>query len=154
MQRLVALAFIENDNPTYKTEVNHKDYNRKNNHVDNLEWISHIDNVRYSLCNRSDISGSKNPNFGNRKLSKFYKENLDIALEKQSRKGLQNGRCTKIAMYKDDILIKEFDYISLCCQYFVDNKLCSATNIEGVRSQINKSIRENNTYKGFTFIKY
>ena len=41
-------AFIKNDNPVNKTEVNHIDLNRKNNVVANLEWISHTDNVKYS----------------------------------------------------------------------------------------------------------
>ena len=153
VHRLIAFAFLINDNPNYKKEVNHKDYDRTNNNVDNLEWISHADNVRYSICNKPDMSGINNPNYGNKKLSNFYNENPDIALVKQSRKGLTNGRCTKIKMYKDNCLIKEFDYISLCCQYFIDNKLCSTTNIEGIRSQINKSIRNKNTYKGYYFTK-
>lgn len=37
VHRLVAMAFIENDNPTGKPLVNHKDFNRANNCVDNLE---------------------------------------------------------------------------------------------------------------------
>ena len=48
VHRIVATAFIKNDNPVNKTEVNHIDLNRKNNVVTNLEWISHTDNVKYS----------------------------------------------------------------------------------------------------------
>ena len=75
VHRLVMCAFI--DERFYKDgwEVNHKDYNRQNNHVDNLEWITHADNVRYSVCNRKNIEGENNPNYGNRKLSNIYKEN-------------------------------------------------------------------------------
>ena len=39
VHRLVALYFLENDNPTEKKEVHHKDYNRVNNKAVNLEWI-------------------------------------------------------------------------------------------------------------------
>lgn len=56
IHRLVALAFIPNDDPEHKTCVNHKDSNRKNNRVDNLEWVSPRENVRHSIYN------------GNRKL--------------------------------------------------------------------------------------
>ena len=153
VHRLVALAFIKNDNPTYKTEVNHKDYNRTNNHVENLEWINHGDNVRYSICNKPDVTGENNPNFGNKKLSQFYKEHPEKALEWQSRKGLKNGRCRKIKLYKDNNLIKEFDYISLCCQYFIDNKLCDATKIDSIRGRIDSCIKNQNTYKGYRFEK-
>ena len=37
VHRLVAIAFIENDDPIGKPLVNHKDFNRENNSVDNLE---------------------------------------------------------------------------------------------------------------------
>jgi NUMOD4 motif/HNH endonuclease/NUMOD1 domain len=45
---LVAKYFIENDDPLTKTEVNHKDKNRKNNHVSNLEWVSPIQNLQHA----------------------------------------------------------------------------------------------------------
>lgn len=88
--RLIAAAFIPN--PLRLPEVNHKDYDRQNYSVDNLEWISHADNVRYSNCNKPDIHGANNPNFGNTKLSEFYKTHPEIAKQKQSRRGERNGR--------------------------------------------------------------
>lgn len=48
VHRLVAEAFIPNDDPTL--EVNHKNRIRSNNRVENLEWMTHTDNVRYSRC--------------------------------------------------------------------------------------------------------
>lgn len=148
--RLVALAFIPN--PDNLPEVNHKDFDRTNSNVENLEWISRIDNVRYSLDNMPDYNGENNPNYGNHKLSKRYSEDKELAKEKQGRPGLKNGRCQKIKMFKDGELIKAFDYMVPCCQYIVDNYSPNCT-VEGVRSQINKSIRNNKTYKGFTFVK-
>lgn len=87
---LIAIAFIENPN-NYK-EVHHKNFDRTNFSIDNLEWISHRDNVRKSICNKPDRHGKNNPNYGNRKLSEFYKLHPEVAKEKQSRKGKQNGR--------------------------------------------------------------
>lgn len=48
VHRLVAEAFIENDDPVNKTTVNHIDGNRENNRVDNLEWLSYSDNLEHS----------------------------------------------------------------------------------------------------------
>lgn len=148
--RLVALAFIPN--PDNLPEVNHKDYDRANSNVDNLEWVSRIDNVRYSKCNMPDYNGSNNPNYGNHKLSEQYAADKELSKEKQGRPGTKNGRCRKISVFKDGELVKSFDYIVPCCQYIIDN-YSHRSQIESIRSQINKSIRENRTYKGLTFVK-
>lgn len=47
VHRLVALAFIPNDDPENKTEVNHKDRNRANNERSNLEWVTKQYNLEY-----------------------------------------------------------------------------------------------------------
>lgn len=149
---LVASSFISKPNGYEIFEVNHKDYNRQNNNVNNLEWLTHADNVRYSICNKPDMKGNKNPNYGNKKLSKIYKENPQLALEKQSRKGTQNGRCVKVKLYYGDIFIKEFEYIGLCLQYLIDIGVSQCKNSEVLRSQVNKCIKNNTTYKGYKFI--
>ena len=46
VHRIVANAFIPN--PNGYTEVNHKDYNKKNNCVDNLEWVSSSQNKQHA----------------------------------------------------------------------------------------------------------
>lgn len=152
VHRLVAIAYIPN--PQNLPEVNHKDFNRKNPCVENLEWMSHADNVRYSNCNRPDYTGKKNPNYGNTKLSETYKKNKKLAKEKQSRSGTQNGRSTVITVYYDGEFLKQFDYITLCCKYFVEKGIYNGQNIEGCRAQINRAIKNNKPYKEhYTFKK-
>lgn len=125
VHRVVALAFIPNDNPTDKTEVNHKDFNRANPRWDNLEWISHKDNVRYSHKEghyaKPHWKGENNPNYGNHKLSEIYRDNPELALEKQSRKGAINGMSKKVKLYVDDVYIKTFNYIGELASYLKDN---------------------------------
>lgn len=148
--RLVAIAYIPN--PQNLPEVNHKDYNRKNSNVDNLEWISRKDNVQYSICNRPDCNGANNPNYKNKTLANKYANDKDYAKEKQSRKGLQNGRCRKIHILKDNICVNSFDYILDCCKY-MQATYCPNCKLESIRNQIDKSIRKNTLYKGFKFKK-
>lgn len=154
ISRLVACAFLgERDYKIDGLEVNHKDYNRKNNRLDNLEWMTHAENVRYSNCNRPDMNRENNPNYGNRKLSKIYKENPEYALEKQSRSGLQNGRCLKIRMYNDKGFDETFDFIRLCIDYLIENNISNTNSIQSVRSQIDKCVKKNRCYKGYYFEK-
>lgn len=47
VHRLAAYAFIPNDNPTEKIEVNHVDENKANNHVSNLEWCTREQNCNH-----------------------------------------------------------------------------------------------------------
>ena len=51
VHRLVALAFIANENPLLFTQVNHIDENKRNNRADNLEWCSASYNVNYGTAN-------------------------------------------------------------------------------------------------------
>lgn len=51
IHRLVANAFIPNDDDLFKTEINHKDENKENNIYTNLEWIDHKSNINYGTRN-------------------------------------------------------------------------------------------------------
>lgn len=151
--RLVAEAFLEKPNDYEVFEVNHKDYDRKNNVVTNLEWLTHADNVRYSVCNKPDLTGDKNPNWGNKKLSKIYKENKELSLEKQSRKGAVNGRSVKVRLFEDGVFIKEFDYVGACCEYMIENGMTTST-VDSMRIRIRECAKKGIKYKGkYTFEK-
>ena len=47
VHRLVALAFVPNDDPQYKIEVNHLNEKKTDNRASNLNWMSHKENIHY-----------------------------------------------------------------------------------------------------------
>ena len=51
IHREVGKAFVPNDDPENKVEINHKNYIRDDNRAENLEWTTHLENVRYSYDN-------------------------------------------------------------------------------------------------------
>ena len=46
VHRLLALMFVPNSDPK-KTQVNHRNCNRRDNHIDNLEWVTGAENMRH-----------------------------------------------------------------------------------------------------------
>lgn len=92
------------------------------------------------------IIGDKNPNFGNRKLSKRYEENPELAKEKQSRPGIKNGRCIPIEMYDlNGDFVKAFDYIQECAGYLVENDLTKSKK-DNAAIRISECLKNNKKY--------
>ena len=50
--RLVALHFVQNDDPDNKKVINHIDEDKQNPRWDNLEWCSSSYNIRYNTNNK------------------------------------------------------------------------------------------------------
>ena len=150
--RLVAMCFVEG-RTAERNEVNHKDFNRKNNRADNLEWMTHTENIQYSVKygKPKDISGEKNPNYGNHKLSQKYADNPELSQEKQSRPGAQNGRATPVDVYQDGKFIVHCDYLGECCDY-MNTHYGWNTDPEAFRCGIRRSHKYNKPYKGFDFV--
>lgn len=149
--RMVALAYIPNDSPEEKTEVNHKDYNRANDNVSNLEWISHADNVRYSVKNRKDISGKHNPNYGNHTLRDKYLSDPDYAIQKQGRPGCRNGKAKPVIMLDENGIQKTFSYMGECCDYLSQNYYTGYMPVS-LRKIIRESAKSGVPYMGCTFL--
>jgi len=95
--------------------------------------------------------GETNPNYGNKKLSRFYKEHPEISKEKNSRKGVKNGRATPIAMFNEIGFYQEFDYMTLCAKYIISKEICRAKNTVGVQSKISSAAKNKTKYLGYNF---
>lgn len=48
VHRLVAMTWLAPPTDPEKTEINHKDGNKKNNHVSNLEWVTKVENALHA----------------------------------------------------------------------------------------------------------
>jgi hypothetical protein len=75
IHRLVAQTFLPN--PENKSQVNHKDGNKKNNHIDNLEWCTPRENCvhAYSLNLSKKVPWSGTPA---KKIKQYDLENQYI----------------------------------------------------------------------------
>ena len=77
VHRLVAFAFLENDDPKHKNQVNHKDGNHKNNCVENLEWCTCLENIHHAwsnnLCESKKCENHPNSVYSNKQIKKVCK---------------------------------------------------------------------------------
>ena len=104
IHRLVAIAFIENSNPTLLTEVNHKNLKRYDNLSENLEWVTKEENILHELAN-------KNHNQDQLQASKYwsdgystYGENNGMSKLKEAEVRIMLSAIENGASYKDAII--------------------------------------------------
>lgn len=84
IHRLVADAFIQNQEPTKYCEINHIDENKTNNHVDNLEWCYHKYNMTYGTLLQRKGDNTAIPVVGTDIKTgeeKFFRSQTDAAKE-------------------------------------------------------------------------
>lgn len=75
VHRLVAFAFIPNDDPINKNEVNHINEIKDDNRAENLEWCDRSYNVSYGDCRKNAVKTRRENGNGN--VRKVYCEELD-----------------------------------------------------------------------------
>lgn len=59
VHRVVAMAWLDNDDPVNKTQVNHIDGNKYNNHISNLEWVTPAQNQQHAVSTKLKGSGEE-----------------------------------------------------------------------------------------------
>ena len=95
--------------------------------------------------------GEKNPNYGNDTLHNKIKDNPELRIQYFSRPGAQNGRATKVHVYKDDIYVATFEYITLCAKWLKET-LNLSSKLLTIQGGISESVRYNKPYRGYTFV--
>ena len=96
VHRLVAIAFVPNDDPINKTQINHIDEVKTNNKATNLEWCDAKYNCNY---------GTRNERMG-KNVSVSLKRNKSMCGENNPRYGLRGGLCPtakKVYQYTEDM---------------------------------------------------
>ena len=53
--RIIALQFIQNDDPINKNQVDHIDHNKLNNDISNLRWVNNSENQKNKSCYKNNI---------------------------------------------------------------------------------------------------
>lgn len=95
------------------------------------------------------ITGEKNPNYGNHTLSQYYSEHPEAAKEKQGRPGAANGRCRPVRVTRPDGSTVDFPFMRVCAQT-ISNEV-GVNNMQYLSVKISACARSGSPYKGYRF---
>jgi len=121
VHRLVAKAFIVNDDIINKTHVNHKDGNKLNNKVDNLEWMTPSEDIQHAIDNGL-LESQARPVLQYSKKGDLIKEYASI-IEASKETSIDDGSICKVCKgngvnksaggfiwkYKDDTILAKIE---------------------------------------------
>lgn len=133
-----------------------KNFIRDDNRAENLEWTTHEDNIQYSVDAGNYVRyGENNSNYGKHALRDIYKNNPELALEKQNRPGIRNGRSRKIKLI-DTIDDKEmiFGYIRAAAHYLVENGFTRAKHVDSVSVRLSEYATNGKIYMRRFYVEF
>jgi hypothetical protein len=127
IHRLVALAFIKNDDPINKTIINHKNEIKNDNRVENLEWCDYKYNALYGTSPKRLSEKTKNYM---KNLSKELKEervskqrekfiSYVNSLTPEERKNKFGHEITEKGKIAASNQIKEFNHLKFVLSYLL-----------------------------------
>ena len=102
VHRLVAKAFIPNDDPLNKPLINHKNEMKNDNWVDNLEWVSHQYNSVYGNAIPKRIKKVVKPVIKLDKTTNEVIEYYSSLIEAQRHTGIFANSITRVCKGKQE----------------------------------------------------
>lgn len=126
---IVADCWLLNDDPAVKTEVNHKDGNKRNYSLDNLEWVSRSQNQRHAIETSLKQKGQELYN------SELTESEVHLICQKIQQGALVKDLAQEFQVSKDIIRkIKDGStYFHIRCMYPIDHKYISDFSESTVR---------------------
>jgi hypothetical protein len=106
IHKLITSAWLWNDDPSTKYQINHKDLNKLNNRISNLEWISALDNMKH-LYQTADYLNNVTCKIRNKQTGEI-KEYLSIS-DMARDIGIPNYSKTKFLSMKQGFLYNGYE---------------------------------------------